>query len=110
MNVNPIVEDVSLAELKRGLADGTILLVDCREPNEWADARIPGATLNALSVFDVAALPEANGKRVVIHCRSGRRSITALHLAQTGGRPDITTHFGGGMLAWQAAGEPVERG
>ncbi|NDA46414.1 MAG: rhodanese-like domain-containing protein [Alphaproteobacteria bacterium] len=106
----PVVEDISLAELKQGLAQGSILLVDCREDYEWVEARIPGAVFNPLSKFDVAALPQAAGKKVVIHCRSGRRSITALEMAQSQGRPDITTHFGGGMLAWQAAGEPTERG
>ena len=106
----PIVQDISLADLKAGLAAGSVLLVDCREANEWADARIPGAIFNPLSAFDVKALPKAEGKKVVIHCRSGRRSITALELAQTQGRPDITTHFGGGMLAWQAAGEPTDHG
>lgn len=109
--MNPIVNDISLPDLKKGLADGSILLVDCREANEWADARIPGATFNPLSAFDVAALPKPGaGQKVVIHCRSGRRSVTALDMAQQGGRSDIDTHFGGGMLAWQAAGEPTDRG
>ncbi len=108
--MNPIVEDVSLADLKKGLENGSILLVDVREANEWADGRIPGAVFNPLSAFDVAALPKAAGKRVVLQCRSGRRSVTALDMAQTGGRPDVRAHFGGGMLEWQAAGEPVEKG
>ena len=108
---NPIVEDVSLEDLKKGLTAGTIDLVDVREANEWAEGRIPGATFNPLSAFDVSALPKAQpGKRIVLHCRSGRRSITALALAQTGGRADIKAHFGGGMLAWQGAGEKVLKG
>ncbi|MGH6867908.1 MAG: rhodanese-like domain-containing protein, partial [Methylocella sp.] len=37
------VENVSIDELKKGLADGSILLVDVREPNEYAAGRIPGA-------------------------------------------------------------------
>jgi rhodanese-related sulfurtransferase len=103
-----IVEDVSLTELKNGLADGSIALVDVREPNEWAAGRIPGATLNALSVFNPGALPAKKpGQRVVLHCRSGKRSITALGLAQAGGRDDVRAHFTGGMLEWQGAGEPV---
>jgi rhodanese-related sulfurtransferase len=104
----PIVEDVSLDDLKRGLADGSILLVDVREAVEWDAGHIPGALFNPLSAFDPAALPPASpGKRVVLHCRSGRRSITALELAQEAGRADVTTHFSGGMLAWVGAGEPV---
>jgi rhodanese-related sulfurtransferase len=103
-----IVEDVSLQELKHGLADGSIMLVDIREQNEWDAGHIPGATLHPLSAFDPAALPKPGpGKRVVLHCRSGRRTLAALEAAQAAGRDDIRAHFGGGMLAWVGAGEEV---
>ena len=106
---HPIVETISLEELKHGLADGAVALVDVREAYEWDAGHIPGATLNVLSAFDVSALPAAKaGQTIVLHCRSGKRSITALALAQHGGRKDITTHFAGGMLQWQAAGEDVD--
>lgn len=106
----PIVEDVTLDELKRGLKDGSILLVDVREPSEWDAGRIEGAVLNPLSAFDPSALPKGEGKRVVLHCRSGKRSVTALGLAQENGRADVRAHFGGGMLEWAGAGEPVATG
>ena len=106
-----IVEDVTLAELKSGLADGSIALVDVREAHEWDAGRIPGATLNALSLFDPAALPaQQPGQRIVLHCRSGKRSVTALGLAQHAGRTDIRAHFTGGMLEWAGAGESVLTG
>lgn len=103
-----VVEDVDLAELKQGLADGTVLLVDVREPDEYEAGHIPGATLNALQRFDPAALPKVPGKRVVLSCRSGKRSLNALALAQAAGRDDVRAHFPGGMLEWVQAGEPVE--
>ena len=106
-SASPIVENVSLDELKAGLADGSIVLVDVREPNEWAAGHIPGALFNPLSSFDPDALPKEEGKRVVLHCRSGRRSITALGLAQQAGRDDVRAHFGGGMLEWVGSGEEV---
>ena len=49
---SPTLEDVSLAELKQGLADGSILLVDVREPNEWDAGHIAGAILHPMSSFD----------------------------------------------------------
>ena len=103
------VEDVSLEDLKRGLADGSIILIDVREPNEWAAGHIRGATLNPLSTFDVAAIPNEPGRKIVFHCRSGRRTLKAIEMAHLAGRRDINAHFGGSMLAWEAAGEPVER-
>ncbi len=108
VSASPIVEDVSLDELKAGLADGSIVLVDVREPNEWAAGHIPGALFNPLSEFDPDALPRGDDKRVVLHCRSGRRSITALGLAQQAGRDDVRAHFGGGMLEWVGEGNAVE--
>ena len=100
-----VVEELNLDEVKQGLADKSIVLIDVREDNEWAAGHIPGAIHNPLSRFDITALPK--DKRVVFYCRSGRRTLQALQIAQTSGRPDVTTHFGGSMLAWQAAGEPV---
>lgn len=102
------VENVNTEELQRGLTDGTILLVDVREPNEFAAGRIPGSILNPLRSFDPAALPKAAGKRVVLSCRSGNRSLRALELAQAAGRTDVTAHYPGGMNGWTAAGGPVE--
>ena len=71
--------------------------------------RLPQVTPNLL-LFLVrsAALPREAGKRAVLSCRSGKRSLTALGLAQAAGRHDVRAHFEGGMLAWIAAGEPVE--
>ena len=103
-----MVENVNVDELQRGLADGTILLVDVREPNEFAAGRIPGAILNPLRSFDPATLPKAAGKRVVLSCRSGNRSLKALEIAQAAGRTDITAHYPGGMNGWVAADGPIE--
>ena len=103
------VENVSREALKHGMADGSIILVDVREPNEYADGHIPGARLNALQSFDINALPAPeDGRRIVFSCRSGKRSAVALGRAQAAGRTDITAHYAGGMLDWNAAGEPIE--
>ena len=108
-NGSPLIEDVSLDELKQGLAEGSILLVDVREPNEWNAGHIAGATLHPMSTIDPSVLPREEGKRVVLHCRSGNRSAKALAIAQANGRGDVRAHFRGGMLEWAAAGEPIER-
>ncbi|HXW72800.1 MAG TPA: rhodanese-like domain-containing protein [Methylocella sp.] len=104
------VENVSREELKQGLADGSIELVDVREPNEYAEGHIPGAILNPLQKFDPSALPSPEpGKRIVLACRSGRRSLTAMDLAQKAGRDDVRAHYPGGFQEWSNAGETVER-
>jgi len=104
-----LVENVARDELKKGLADGSIVLVDVREPNEFAAGRIPGSVLNPLQKFDPAALPRVPGKRVVLSCRAGGRSLAALELAQKAGRDDVRAHYPGGFQEWAKAGEAVEK-
>jgi rhodanese-related sulfurtransferase len=102
------VQDLTPDDVARGLADDSMMLVDVREPNETAAERFPGAVLVPLSTFDVTAIPDPEGKRVVFACRSGRRSVTASQAAQAAGLP-YDTHLAGGILAWKAGGYPTER-
>lgn len=106
---DPAVEDLTVEQVKAGLENGTILLVDVREPNELAAERIPGAVDFPLSTFDPSALPDPGTKRLVFSCRSGRRSVTASKAAQAEGLP-YGSHMAGGILAWKAAGFDTETG
>jgi len=93
-------------EVKAGLEDGSILLIDVREPLEFADSRIPGSLLFPLSTFSPGWLPHSAHKRLVFTCRSGRRSVTAFNQATQAGVA-AHGHLEGGILAWQAAGHPT---
>lgn len=105
----PVVDVVSREELKQGLADGSVVLIDVREEAEFRAGRIPGSILMPLSRFRPADLPPpAPGKRIVLTCRSGQRTLQAMAIAQIQGREDVTAHYAGSMLDWAAAGEPVE--
>ncbi len=101
------VETVTRDEVKRGLADGSIILIDVREPQEFAAGHIPGALLNPLSRFDIAAVPKIEGKKIVFLCRSGQRTLKAIEMARLSGRPDAHSHYAGSMLDWLAAGETI---
>ncbi len=101
------IVDVGLEEVKQGLEDGSMLLVDVREPHEFAAGHIPGAVSHPLSTFDPAALPVADGRRIVFSCASGVRSVRAIEFAQAAGL-DLREHYKGGFKDWAAAGEPVE--
>jgi rhodanese-related sulfurtransferase len=99
------VIDLDRETIKRGLADGSIELVDVREPHEFEAGHIPGSVSVPLSRFDPTRLPE--GKRVVFSCAAGIRSVRAVEFAQASGR-DIREHYKGGFKDWAEAGEPIE--
>ncbi|NBJ10815.1 rhodanese-like domain-containing protein [Microvirga arsenatis] len=105
MSQEPKVVDLDREAVKEGLHSGTLVLIDVREPHEFAAGHIPGAVSHPLSSFDPAALPE--GKRIVFSCAAGVRSVRAIEFAQAAGR-DIREHYKGGFKDWAAAGEPVE--
>jgi rhodanese-related sulfurtransferase len=90
------------------MAAGSIVLVDVREPHEFSGGHIAGALSLPLSHFEPSDLPNEPGKKIVFVCRSGRRTLQAIEMAQFGGRKDANAHYEGSMLDWVAAGEPVE--
>ena len=106
---DPPVHDLTAEDVARGIAEGKMLLVDVREPNETELERYPESVIVPLSSFDPAELPDPQGKQVVFACRSGRRSITASVAAQDAGYP-YKAHLAGGIIAWKAAGLPTKTG
>lgn len=100
------VRDLTPQEVAQGIAQGRYLLVDVREPNEVAAEAYPDAVVLPLSSFDPRDIPDPQGREVVFACRSGRRSVTASIAAQEAGL-DYTSHLAGGILAWKAAGLPI---
>ena len=101
------VNNLTPAEVARGLVEGRMLLVDVREPNETALESYPGAAHVPLSSFDPSAIPDPAGKQVVFACRSGVRSVTASLAAQGRGYP-YDSHLAGGIIGWKAAGLPTQ--
>ena len=101
------VENLTPEQVARGVTEGSMLLVDVREPNETSVEAYPGAVIVPLSAFDPATIPDPHGKQVVFACRSGRRSVTASLAAQDAGYP-YKSHLAGGIIAWKAAGLPTE--
>lgn len=96
---------VDALTLNRWLAAGEAVLVDVREPGEFASEHIAGAQLLPLGGVRGESVPATVGRRLVVYCRSGRRGGQAC--SQLGG---VVYNLDGGIEAWLAAGLPVERG
>ena len=102
------VENITREEVKQGVADGSICLVDVREADEYAAGHIPGAKSMPLWTLDPQALP--HDQRVVFYCNSGRRTLRALEKVHAAGRSDVNAHYEGSFNEWKASGEPIDKG
>ena len=94
-------DEITFPALVKALQAGAVALVDVREAHEFDSGHVEGATLNALSVFDTSHLPR--DKPIVLICRSGNRSMTALNAARAAGFTDIW-HYKGGVTGWAREG------
>lgn len=98
--------DLQPADVARRMAERSILLIDVREPDEYAAERIHGALLYPLSTFDPRALPDTGKAGIVFQCGSGMRSGKAMAAAVAAGLP-VVGHLAGGIKAWREAGLPL---
>ena len=101
--------EIDAAEAKRMLVQPGTILVDCRESDEHARERIPGAKLIPLSGLTAREVGELCAKRVIIHCRSGRRSLDAATRCSglANGGVEVLS-MAGGIEAWRGAGFGTE--
>ena len=103
--MNPLRE-LEPKEVYEAARAGKALIIDVREPGEFASERLHGASLHPLSTFDATALPVDRTRDVILHCGSGKRSMDALQRCQAAGVP-VTAHIKGGLMAWKKAGLPT---
>ena len=98
--------DYSPQQVSELLAQGAIQLIDVRESHEHEAGRIAGGRLIELAQLSGQAASIDAETPVVFYCRSGGRSAMATEaFAQAGYDAHNMT---GGLLAWEAAGLPME--
>lgn len=104
------VRSVTATELRALLAAGSgerpVLLVDVREPREFAAGHLEGARN-----IPASELPRRLGEiprnaRPVFICRSGARSLAACRRALEAGL-ESSAHLTGGLMAWAGEVDPT---
>lgn len=97
---------LSPQEVQTRLIAGRAMLVDVREPDEFARAHIAGARSQPLSDLEQSHLTVAPGIDVIFTCRSGMRTAGACDrlAARVAGDAYVLE---GGVDAWARAGLPV---
>ncbi len=97
------MENITVEALKARMDAGEKLnLIDCREPAEYSEFNI-GAKLIPLGMIQTMQADELNDlkeEEVIIHCRSGKRSMMACMFLDSMGFKN-TVNVTGGILAWQ---------
>ena len=100
-------EEISPTDTARALADGSIILLDCREPDEFAICHIEGAKLLPLGEW-MSRFPEAfpaKDAAIVVHCHHGMRSLHATRWLRQQGHTNVRS-MAGGIHAWSRDVDP----
>lgn len=97
---------ITVHELKGVLDSGAAVVIDVREPDEFAQGHVPGARLAPLQTVPTLVGQLPADQPVYLVCAVGGRSAqAAAYLAQHG---VDAINVDGGTSDWLGAGYPVE--
>ncbi len=108
------VEEVSTEEVA-SMPDGSMLLLDVREPGEHQAGRLPGAINVPRGVLEVKADPEMpphdvrltdREQAIIAYCASGGRSLLATATLLEMGFTNVKS-MAGGFGTWQQEGREI---
>lgn len=85
-----------------------VVLLDVREQWEYDEGHIPGVTLIPMNEVASRLSEIPTDKEVIVTCRSGNRSGQVADFLRAQGFDNVH-NMQGGILAWEAAGLPVDR-
>ena len=108
MERDMVIKTVDTETLKQWIDSGEAVIVDVREPAEHNAESIANSTLVPVGEISKSKLPAIREKKLVIHCRSGKRGITACEklLAED---PNLEVYnLEGGISAWAGSGHAVK--
>jgi rhodanese-related sulfurtransferase len=91
------------------MRDQGAFILDVRQPEEWAQFHLAGATLIPLGELPNRLNEVPKDRNVVVVCRTGHRSAQGRDILLNAGFT-LVTSMTGGLTAWQAQGLPVVTG
>jgi len=101
------MQEMNVKELSARINNGNApLIIDVREPNEFALARIPGAVLKPLGDFRAWTQELDKDREYVLYCHTGSRSWQAAYLLERMGFQQVY-NLSGGIEAWSLHIDPT---
>ncbi len=101
------MKEITATELKQKLDSGNgIQLIDVRQPDEYAFAKIEGSKLIPLGEILHRMNEIEPDRETVIHCKMGRRSAVAIEALKRAGFPGDLANLRGGITAWSNEVDP----
>jgi adenylyltransferase/sulfurtransferase len=99
--------ETTVEELKRRLdRQEKVLILDVRNPEECQICRIPGSTLIPLPELPQRFHELDRDREIIVHCKSGMRSLKAQNFLREKGFGKII-NLKGGILAWADKIDPA---
>lgn len=102
------VKTVDVTTAKQWLDKNQAILIDVREPVEYALQKIAGAALHPVGSISVKGIPQTD-KKILIYCQKGARGSNACQKLMTVDEALEVYNIKGGIEAWQQSGLPTER-
>jgi len=94
--------EISVTEAST-MRDAGAFILDVRQPEEWNEVHIPGATLIPLGELASRVSEVPADQEIVVVCRSGNRSQQGRDILLSAGFENVTS-MAGGVNQWSAAG------
>ena len=94
--------EVSVSEAS-SMRDAGAFVLDVREPDEWNESHIPGATLIPLGQLASRVNEVPKDQEIVVVCRSGNRSQQGRDILLSAGFTKVTS-MAGGINQWKTLG------
>jgi len=106
----PKISQTELLALLDNPKQSNVVILDVRTPQEFAQGHLHGAVnISHDKINDnLAMLQQYKNKQVVVHCRSGRRAVSAEETLKANGFNSVF-HLDGDMNAWVEAKLPIEK-
>jgi hydroxyacylglutathione hydrolase len=102
------LEPVTTDELAYDMSEHRVLVIDVREPDEYADGHVPGSRNVPYRLLRGRSIVPS-GRPVVTICESGARAAVGASVLRSHGI-DARPVAVGGMTEWRRADHPLETG